>query len=210
MKRTHLRIAAILTSSAAVVMTTGALTASNADPSPYQVVASGLNNPRHLSFGPHGDLFVAEAGSGGPGTCINGSDGGINCFGWTGSITEVTRSGHQFRVLNGLGSLATQTDDPATPTSEVGTQAIGPAAVSVGRNGRYVITMGLGAPTDLRAALPRRAGFATLLSGSLQRHGHGHWYWHRGWHKGPRVIADLGAHEAATNPVDNIDTDPSS
>ena len=29
------------------------------------VIASGLNNPRQLSFAPNGDLYVAEAGAGG-------------------------------------------------------------------------------------------------------------------------------------------------
>lgn len=35
---------------------------------PYTVVASGLEGPRGLTFGPDGNLYVAEAGLGGPNT----------------------------------------------------------------------------------------------------------------------------------------------
>ena len=40
-----------------------------------QEVASGLNSPRHLEFGSHGDLYVAEAGKGGSGPCFVGGEG---------------------------------------------------------------------------------------------------------------------------------------
>ena len=36
------------------------------------IVASGLDSPRHLAFGSRGDLFVAEAGRGGSGPCFVG------------------------------------------------------------------------------------------------------------------------------------------
>ena len=42
----------------------------NADPTGPQVVASGLNNPRHLTVAATGDIFVAEAGTGGAGPCF--------------------------------------------------------------------------------------------------------------------------------------------
>ncbi len=38
------------------------------------VVMSGLDNPRGLAFGPNGDLYVAEAGRGGPGPSFTTSD----------------------------------------------------------------------------------------------------------------------------------------
>jgi hypothetical protein len=38
------------------------------------VVASGLDSPRHLAFGSRGDLFVAEAGRGGSGPCFIGGE----------------------------------------------------------------------------------------------------------------------------------------
>ena len=37
---------------------------------PWKVVASGLDNPRHLAFAPGGDLYVAEAGRGGTAPCV--------------------------------------------------------------------------------------------------------------------------------------------
>src|SRR5262245_65824009 len=37
---------------------------------PGTVVMSGLDNPRHLAFGPEGGLYVAEAGRGGSGPCF--------------------------------------------------------------------------------------------------------------------------------------------
>ena len=41
-----------------------------------QVVASGLNQPHHLTIGPDGDLYVAEAGDGVVGAgCRDGSGG---------------------------------------------------------------------------------------------------------------------------------------
>ena len=51
-------------------------------------IASGLVNPRGLNFGPDGALYVAEAGSGGSGPCILGSDGLMKCYGTTGAVTK--------------------------------------------------------------------------------------------------------------------------
>ena len=47
------------------------------------VVATGLNNPRGLAFAPNGQLFVAEAGSGGNGRCLVLADGRSACYGET-------------------------------------------------------------------------------------------------------------------------------
>ena len=43
------------------------------------VVASGLDSPRHLAFGSRGDLFVAESGRGGSGPCFIGGEGPGGC-----------------------------------------------------------------------------------------------------------------------------------
>ena len=37
-----------------------------------EVVATGLNNPDKLSFGPDGDMDVAEGGTGGTTNCVEG------------------------------------------------------------------------------------------------------------------------------------------
>src|SRR5688572_17630765 len=57
-------------------------------PSTITVVATGLNNPRGINFGPDGALYVAEAGSGGSGTCAPGPEGD-RCYGTSGSVTRV-------------------------------------------------------------------------------------------------------------------------
>lgn len=157
----------------------------------YTTIATGLNNPRHLSVTPYGAIFVAEAGTGGTGTCIPGAEGGQVCYGATGSITELVRSwwGHhwyQRRVVTGLPSLA----------GPGGASATGPSDVSV-RGLRYVTSIGLGADPSVRAQLPD--GFGTLLQGNL--------FWR---HREPRVLADISAYEQANNPVDTVDSNPAS
>src|SRR5690348_14963656 len=73
-----------------------------------EVIATGLNNPRGLSFGPEGGLYVAEAGSGGAGPCIVNSNNVLVCYGATGSITRITLDDvpSQTRIVTGLPSLA--------------------------------------------------------------------------------------------------------
>ena len=68
------------------------------------VLASGLNNPRMISVGSDGALYVAEAGVGGSGPCITGAEGEA-CYGRTGAVTKIA-GGKQTRVLSGLPSLA--------------------------------------------------------------------------------------------------------
>ena len=51
------------------------------------MVASGLNNPRHLTFAPNGDLFVVEAGFGGGDSCSVHPDLGEFCLGFSGAVT---------------------------------------------------------------------------------------------------------------------------
>jgi hypothetical protein len=177
-----------------------------ADPG-YDVVATGLDNPRHLTFGEDGELFVVEAGRGGDGACITSPEGGQACYGTTGAITRIGRHHSQKRVVTGLSSLAVQDDDPATPESEAGAQAIGPSDVLVDGH-RYVIVNGLGTDPANRASLPDDSTLGLLIAGRL---GHGHDHGDRDRHgddRGFRVIADIAGHEADTNPIDDPDSDP--
>jgi hypothetical protein len=153
------------------------------------VVATGLNNPRHLSFSRSGDLYVAEAGTGGDGPCIDSSDGSHVCYGATGSITEVTARGAQKRVVTGLPSLA----------ATGGASATGPSDVDIVGDFGYVVSIGLGAPPADRADLPAGADFGDVVAGSLRRQPNS-------W----RVIADISAYEDAHNPVDTKDSNPAS
>lgn len=69
---------------------------------PYEVVAGGLVNPRGLTFGPGGRLYVAEAG--------NGAGPGLGGFGLTGRITEIVAPGSSSpttrTVVSGLASVS--------------------------------------------------------------------------------------------------------
>ncbi len=149
-----------------------------------QVIASGLDNPRGLAFGPEGALYVAEAGRGGAGPCITGPEGPV-CYGATGALTRLWRGGIE-RVLTGLPSLADPND---------GSGAVGPHDLSfLGRGGAY-IAVGLGADPKVRQDLPAGATFGHLLKVSAG----GQW----------KSVADVAAHEAATNPDGGqVDSNP--
>ena len=144
------------------------------------IVASGLNNPRHLSFSPTGDLYIAESGTGGDGPCIIGGEGEV-CFGLTGSVTRV-RDGEQSRVLSGLPSLA----------AEDGSSAAGPADIEVTGSKKFALTLGLGADPAARADLPESGQIlATLQSGKFG--------------SGMSTLSDLGAYEVEANPDEGLD-----
>ena len=156
-------------------------------PSGPTVIASGLNNPRQLSFAPNGDLYVAEAGAGGSTHCKSGPEGGTVCFGSSGSVTRITARGKQSRVLTGLPSLAGEGD---------GSQAAGPSDVAYLGGGKLAVLIGLGGNPDTRAAL----GDAGKAMGTLQT---------ADLRTGKlRQVADLAGYEARTNPIHDIDSNP--
>ena len=74
---------------------------------PVTVVASGLAEPRGLSWGPHGQLLVAEAGLV-PSACDGNPDPlKLTCWGTTGAVTDVS-SGTPVRVAQGLAAFYAQ------------------------------------------------------------------------------------------------------
>jgi hypothetical protein len=210
---------AVLTSVAGAAV---GVSSAAAAPSGYDVVATGLNNPRHLTFTGRGDLLVAESGTGGDGPCIMSSEGSQVCYGATGSITKITPGRHgwqQSRVVTGLPSLAGTVDDPATGAMKGGS-ATGPSDVDLLFGHRYVVSVGLGAPPSARdhgaatespgsstpATLPK--GFGTLLLTDTSHGPFSRWK-HRSGDQF-RVLADIAGHEQRTNPVDDPDSNPSS
>lgn len=178
-------------------------------PRPWTTVASGLDNPRHLSWEDDA-LYVAEAGRGGDGPCAEGPEGSA-CLGLSGAVTQVKvrhhgkgHRGHgkhrgskgshtswtQSRVLTGLPSFA----------GPGGNEAAGPTDVEVDGK-HYAVSMNLGGTPEVRDAFGDDAALmGTLVTGKLKKHGRA---------KGPWVLADLAAFEAAENPDGTlVDSNP--
>jgi hypothetical protein len=99
--------------SMAIVASLGVVASAHAASS-VTTVASGLDNPRDLAFGPDGRLYVAEAGHGGS-ECIAGGEEGTTCVGFTSGISRLDldhSSAH--RVVSGIVSFAGQDGSAAT------------------------------------------------------------------------------------------------
>jgi hypothetical protein len=147
------------------------------------VVASNLNNPRGLNWGPNDSLYIAEAGKGGNGPCAKTPEG-FACIGRSGAITRVDEDGEQTRVVRYLPSYAPKN----------GMFATGPHDVSAS-NGSLWFTTGLAGGPKLREAFgkDRRLGYVLRArpEGVVHR------------------VADIAAYEAAANPDGGpIDTNP--
>lgn len=155
-------------------------------PGTTTVIATGLDNPRQLSFTPTGDLLVAEAGRGGAGPCRPSPEGGNECFGASGAVTKINSQGAQSRIITGLPSFGGE---------NTGASAIGPSDVlAVGRN--ISVLIGLGADPASRATLPAPGQQMGTLIQTTKDNGT------------YRTIADIAGWEAANNPIDNPDSDP--
>src|SRR3954471_23426493 len=135
-------VAAVALGAAVAVAAAGAAAA----PAP-KVVTGGLANPRGLTVGPDGALYVAEAGRGGSGRCLSSPEGGGDaCYGATGAITRVdVKTGRKQKVVSKLPSLAVQGDT-------AGADASGPHDVSFSGNVAY-FTVGFGGDPRARARL---------------------------------------------------------
>ncbi len=152
------------------------------------VIATGLNNPRGLSFGPDGALYVAEAGSGGAEPCAPGPEG-VRCYGETGSVTRIDpQTNVASRIVSSLPSLATFPDGGfATGVHDISFQGLGNAFLTTGFAGD---------PADRSAIFgPAGMNFARLArmnpSGKFN------------------LAEDLGGYEAANNPTgDEVDSNP--
>ncbi|GAP99911.1 hypothetical protein NIES2104_64770 [Leptolyngbya sp. NIES-2104] len=98
-----------------------------------EVVASNLDSPRKLSFGPDGALYVAETGRGGTGASLPSASipGASVFYGATGAITRI-QNGVAERVVTGLPSLALPNGTDATGVSDIEFDADGNAYAIVG------------------------------------------------------------------------------
>jgi hypothetical protein len=114
-----------LLAAAATTISVGVLVPAAASAATVTPIASGLDNPRGLSIGPDGRLYVAEAGHAGN-TCLPPEHTGEEpfCAGFTGGITEISRKGVH-RVLSGIISFGGSGGFAATGLDGVAAQGAG-------------------------------------------------------------------------------------
>jgi len=184
MKRLHCP-PVLLSAFATLALSGTALAATHVD-----IVATGLNNPRGLNFAPNGELYVAEAGSGGDGRCIPAPDdpSAQRCYGETGALTRIDLSGASppKRVVRRLPSMAGPGGFAAS-SGPVDVDFIGMSAF---------VVMGWGGDPALRHGVGRKGAlFGTLL---------------RVLPDGAYVpVADISANEERFNPAGGpVDTNP--
>ena len=183
--RIQRRVVALAVAAAAMLALAIATAGASAQSAP-QVVASGLDAPRHLSFSGDGELYVAEAGRGGSIQCgVVHPALGSSCFGFSGAVSLVRDNGADPRVITGLPSIAGAEEQ------------LGPSDIAFTGSQKYVLSIGLGGSPALKAAYgPQAAWLATLLTGKLK-------------HGGPSLFADVLANELAANPDGtDIDSNP--
>lgn len=161
-------------------------TGAGAQEPPWEVVASGLDSPRHLAFAPGGALYVVESGRGGSGPCVDHPLGEF-CFGFTGAVTRVRDDGPDDRVLSDLPSIF----------NEQAGEALGPSDISFTGRHRFVLSIGLGGSDVFREGFGEDGELlATLVTGKLNR-------------DQVSLFADVLANELAANPDGtDIDSNP--
>ncbi len=155
-----------------------------------EVIAQGLDNPRGLGFAANGDLYVAEAGSGGGGKCRPSPDGQPVevCYGETGALTRIDIGGKKppRRVIEGLPSMASAGGFAASS---------GPVDVQFRGKTAFVV-MGWGGDPELRAGIGEKSRlFGTVLLATPE----GLYF----------PIADISANEQRHNPAGGpVDSNP--
>jgi sugar lactone lactonase YvrE len=164
-----------------------------------RVVASGLDNPRGITTGPDGALYVAEAGRGSDdpahASCIVTTDPEsgqqvTDCLGYTSALTRIS-NGHARRIVTGLPSVS----------GPDGMAAGGITSVAI-KGGRYAAVFGCGCD-------PRDKG-ATTPAGAVRYAGHILWLDPR--HDRFRIGTDVSAYEInnpdAADPGSSFDSNP--
>lgn len=165
--------AAVVGTATAAIGPGAAQAAQNSTTPGYEVVASGLNNPRGIAVLRDGTVLVAESGSGKAG-CAAGAE----CVGATGSVYRYG-PGKDGRVVTGLQSVAVGPQNPQQPIS-----ATGPNDVAPGPYGGFVVLNGGGGTVEHRATL----GADGDLAGTLYQSRSG------------RLVADLVKYETEADP----------
>jgi hypothetical protein len=171
-----------------------ALASPAAPPVPVlEVVTEGLDNPRGLTIGKDGTVYVVEGGRGGD-DCRDlppqgGHAGGDLCFGLTGSVTRVSDG---VEVVPALPSFA----------GREGFFALGPNDVTTVGSGKFQVTIS-GGPLDVdTSALELRPEFSPLLGTVVRVRGGGD-------ADRTRIVADFLAYEDARNVDGDVNNDGS-
>ncbi|MCC6674552.1 MAG: ScyD/ScyE family protein, partial [Thermomicrobiales bacterium] len=157
-------------------------------PAGCSVYASGLANPRHLTIGEGGMVYVALAGSAGdtpiyatpaPGTPA--ATEATSMTGDTGAVDAINTDGTVSTVASGFPSLS------------FGTEVVGPAGVAATGTTLYVVTGGAGPATPAVDPMQGRAAVWSVDVNTGET----------------KVVADLEAFERTNNPdPHNIDSNP--
>ncbi len=157
-------------------------------PAGCSVYASGLANPRHLTVGDGGMVYVALAGSAGdtpiyatpaPGTPA--ATEAASMTGVTGAVAAINTDGTVSNVASGFPSLS------------FGTEVVGPAGVAASGTTLYVVTGGAGPATPAVDPMQGRASVWSVDVNTGET----------------KVVADLEAFERSNNPdPNNIDSNP--
>jgi hypothetical protein len=158
------------------------------------LVATGLANPRGITIGSDGALYVAESGRGGSDlvSAIIEGEPAFACLGETGGVTRIDLPSFA-EAYDADGPGPGQPTCPTSGPNAIGTGASGPTNVSLSGRGTLAVTMGLGGNEAVRDAIDPL--FGTLL---------------RVLPNGKRsVLADLVAYEQDNNPDGEVpDSNP--
>ena len=150
--------------------TSATAAASSGSPSSVTVVASHLGNPRGLSFGDDGKLYVAEAGRGNGNHCVSDPEMGSVCVGQNGAIDAIGADGTVTPVVTGLISVAGPDGSGAEGMVAVSASG-GTVYGQFGGNTFGIPTSGL--PTFLQQNAHRELGQFGMASGAAFANGAG-------------------------------------
>jgi outer membrane protein assembly factor BamB len=193
---------AVLAAATLLLLGTGQVSAQGATPAPSPtamtppagctVYAEGLLNPRFIAFDDSGNLYITEAGDGGPqafhapaatpeagGATPEASPpaGGevLTMFGATGQVTMIRADGSRSVIAEKL------------PSYTFGSEVVGPAGIVVSNGTVYVAVGGPGPATALVPPVEYRDSVIVISpeSGEIL------------------TVADIGAYERSTNPDPN-------